>query len=323
MRNDVLVVEISGKRPGGPDKRPTEKFEIQHDHLIISNNANGYITDWPIVMVPDDFKEDYIKKYKTSESAWYAPMNRSYAIQYAREKGYKYLVQLDDNITLLEISYVIKGEQQKRYRAQNKPGMMDDYIEMLVCVLENTDAGMAGCNLSGVANPVSENGKFLRERYVYSLFALDLSVCPDHFQGDFEDDIEFRMKLGQKRIPVVQVVPLRYGKTSQFSGKDESGNRAAYTKAGAARGEHMRILYGDKYSCGMRSKSAGITSKKTAGAKYFQHRLTPWKVGIKVKDRKAIDNKFKQLLEKYAQKTADKYIVKEKKVKMQYGKTEN
>lgn len=313
MRNDVLVVEISGKRPGGSDKRPTEKYQIAHDHLIISNNADGYITNWPIVMVPDDFKEDYISRYKTSESAWYAPMNRSYAITYAKEKGYKYLVQLDDNILKLEIAYLIKSADViKRYRSTFSYEMMDDFIEMLVCVLENTDAGMAGCGLMGVSAP---DKTFLSERYVYSLFALDLSRCPDHFQGDFEDDIEFRLKLGQMGVPAVQVAPLRYDKTSQFSGKDESGNRAAYTKAGTARGEHMRALYGDKYSCGMRGKTAGIKCEKKNGKAYFQHRLTPWKVGVKVKNREAIEEKFKRLLEKYAPYTPDKYVIKEKKVK--------
>lgn len=313
MRNDVLVVEISGKRPGGSDKRPTEKFTIQHDHLIISNNADGYITNWPIVMVPDDFKEDYISRYKTSENAWYAPMNRSYAIKYAREKGYKYLVQLDDNIYRLEIAYLLKGRIAKRYRATSSTDMMDDFIEMLVCVLENTDASMAGCGLSGVAIP---DKTFMSERYVYSLFALDLSVCPDCFQGDFEDDIEYRLKLGQMGVPAVQVAPLRYTKTSQFSGKkDESGNRAAYTKAGTARGEHMLVLYGDKYSCGLRSKTAGIRCEKKAGTSYFQHRLIPWKVGVKVRDRGAIEEKFTWLLAKYAKKTPDKYVIKEKKVK--------
>ena len=34
-RKDVLVVEISGKRPGTSKQRPTESYEINYDKLII------------------------------------------------------------------------------------------------------------------------------------------------------------------------------------------------------------------------------------------------------------------------------------------------
>ena len=57
--NDILIAEISGKRPGGCDKRPTEKFETHYDKVIISNNSEGYVTNWPIVNVPDDYREWY------------------------------------------------------------------------------------------------------------------------------------------------------------------------------------------------------------------------------------------------------------------------
>lgn len=309
MRSDTLVVEISGKRPGTSAQRPTEKYTIEHDHLIISNNAEGYETDWKIVMVPDDYREWYCEKYKSSDTAWYAPMNRSYAIKYARDHGYKYLVQLDDNIVLLEIGYLLKGDIRRRYRVSSSSEMMDDFIDMLVCVLENTNAGMAGCDMAGVSEP---GGYFLRERYVYSLFALKLDVCPDCFQGDFEDDIEFRLKLGQMGIPAVQVPVLRYGKTGQVSNKDETGNRAAYTAAGVKRGAHMRVLYGDKYTCGMRSKTNSINSKKQAGSAFFKHKLKPWKVGVLVRNYDAIVNEMQHILTKNAKNVPDKYVVKER-----------
>ena len=106
----ILVVEISGKRPGDKKKRTTEKFDVSFDHLIISNNSEGYETDWQIVNVPDDFVNWYKENCRTSENAWYAPMNRTYAIKYAREHGYDYLIQLDDNIKFLEICYVTELE---------------------------------------------------------------------------------------------------------------------------------------------------------------------------------------------------------------------
>lgn len=52
MNKEVLVVEISGKRPGDKKVRPTEKNIINYDKVIISNNSENYITDWPIINVP-------------------------------------------------------------------------------------------------------------------------------------------------------------------------------------------------------------------------------------------------------------------------------
>ena len=52
----ILVVEISGKRPGGKNNRPTEKLSISYDHLIISNNSEGYETEWEIINVPPDYE---------------------------------------------------------------------------------------------------------------------------------------------------------------------------------------------------------------------------------------------------------------------------
>lgn len=125
MKEKTLIVEISGKRPGTKQQRPTEKNKTEYPHIIISNNSEGYDTDWEIVNVPEEYEEWYKSVAKTSDNAWYAPMNRSYAIKYAREHGYRYLVQLDDNITFLEIGYTRKIDDKtiKRYRVQSKDEM--------------------------------------------------------------------------------------------------------------------------------------------------------------------------------------------------------
>ena len=199
----VLVVEISGKRPGTAAQRPTERFKIGYDHLIISNNSDGYESEWPIVMVPPEYVEWYKENVKTSDNAWYAPMNRSYAIRYAREHGYDYLVQLDDNIVYLEIAYLLEGKdgKTKRYRQQSQTEMMDDFIDMLCTVLDNTNAAIAGCDLRSCA----PSRLFLSERFCYSFFALNLKRCPDIYHGDFEDDIEFRLKCAEMGYQSVMV----------------------------------------------------------------------------------------------------------------------
>ena len=301
----ILVTEISGKRPGTTKQRPTEKMPIEYDHLIISNNSEGYETTWDIVNVPGDYVEWYKANVKTSDNAWYAPMNRSYAIKYAREHGYDYLVQLDDNIVSLELCYLLKdGNMSKKYRIR-RISLINDYIDMMACVLDNTNAGLVGCQLQGTAGPA---GIFLAERYCYSLFMLNLHVCPDLYHGDFEDDIEFRLKCTEMGLPTIQIVPMRYGKTGQKSSKDESGNRAAYTAAGPKRGEHMRLLHGDVYSCGYNYKTASFWS--TDVGKYFKHKVKTFKIGVCVKNMDAIKEKFSEILLENAEHHEDRVVVK-------------
>lgn len=258
-KSKILVAEISGKRPGTSRERPTEKYKIDYDKVIISNNSDGYVTDWEIVNVPEEYKEWYVNNVKSSEKAWYAPMNRSYAIKYAIEHGYDYLIQLDDNIQHIEMAY---GWEQdgisRKYRVCNKKDddMANDFINLLVCVLQNTNAAMSGCQLAAVGTPEKT---ILSERYCYSFFALDLKRCPPIFQGDFEDDIEFRLKCAEMGLPVCQIALLRYSKTGQAGKKDLSGCREEYAKAGLKRGEHMVKIHGDIYSCKMRDRRNNTT----------------------------------------------------------------
>lgn len=312
MNKRVLVAEISGKRGGGLKARPTENFNIKYDHLIISNNSENYETEWQIINVPEDYRQWYCQNEKISDKAYFAPMNRSYAIKYAKENGYDYLIQLDDNITVLGVGYQIEEDGiTKKYLFQKattteicKNDLVNDIIDALITVLENTNAGMAGLNMAGAAVP---DDHFLSERFCYSFFALKLSVCPDCFQGDFEDDIEYRLRLSKKNIPAVQICSLRYGKTAQGGTKDLSGCRKAYAEVGVKRGENMRRLYGDVYSAGLSKNGNKAASYKHDGTKYFKHKLKPVKVGVKIHDKQAIEDMMNYILEKYAEEKPDKY----------------
>lgn len=308
MNNEILIAEISGKRPGGVEARPTEKYKFKYDKVIISNNSENYETDWDIVNVPKDYQEWYRREVATSDIAYYAPMNRSYAIKYAREHGYKYLIQLDDNIVSINITYRIGQNNFMKYSTSkdtpNKQELPNDMIDYLVEVLKYTNAGMAGMNVDGAGVP---NDDFIRERYVYSFFALKLDVVPDYFQGDFEDDIEFRLKLKQKNIPVVDVCPFRYGKVAQNTNNDISGNRQAYNEVGVNRGKNMSILYGDYYKVGISQRGSGIYRNKDK--RQFRHELKPYKVDVKVKNFQKLKDDMTKILEKYATFKSDKLRV--------------
>jgi hypothetical protein len=95
LSSDILCTIISG---GRPLSRPTEALKINGYKCIISNNSEGYNTDIDIINVPGDFREYYKQSHALTDFGMKVPMSRSYALKYAREQGYKYIVQMDDNI---------------------------------------------------------------------------------------------------------------------------------------------------------------------------------------------------------------------------------
>ena len=302
MNPKILIAEISGKRPGDRMQRPTEKFNFDFDKVIISNNSEGYKTDWDIVNVPESYEKWYKDHCKMSDLAYFAPMNRSYAIKYAREHGYDYLVQLDDNILTFDIKYMYKLDDgtQVSYstiaKTPHKEELPNDMFKYMVEVLQNTNVGMVGMAPDAASVPQDD---WLKERYVYSAFMLDLSRVPAYFQGDFEDDIEYRLKLKQIQVPSLEIVPFHYSKTAQdkHNGKeDSSGNREAYIKAGLKRGEHMSKLYGDIYQCGYSDRGSGI---KRTGKVKFRHKAKSFKVGVRCKNIDRLREQMLKIFEKY------------------------
>lgn len=301
----ILIAEISGKRPGDVKARPTESFDFNYDKVIISNNSEGYDTDWEIVNVPDDYREWYVNNIKIDEKAYFAPMNRSYAIKYARENGYDYLVQLDDNITGFRIAYQIGN---KSYSSGGKTGksngIHNDMFDYMADVLDETNAGIVGMGLMGVGVPGEQ---WLAERFVYSAFMMNLSRVPDYYHGDYEDDIEFRLKLKQQKTPMLCVVPFQYAKTSQRGTGDTTGNRQAYIDAGLKRGETMSKLYGDIYSRGYSDR--GSAMKRKEGLVDFKHKIKPFKVGVAVRNVEFLKQRMLSVFRMHAQPKSDKLTV--------------
>lgn len=312
--DDVLVAEISGRRPGASiDARPTELVPWPCDRVIVSNDSAGYGTDWEVIDVPEDFRRWYEGRHRIAEGgAWLAPMNRSYAVMHAREMGYRYLVQVDDNIKALDCAFRVDlgdGAERRYLRMARfsaalggwspEGAMAGDFVRVMRTVLQETDAALCGLGMAGTG-PAED--RLLAERYCYSFFMLDLRRCPSVFQGDFEDDIEYRLKCREMGRPTVMLPMFRYSKTSQFrrGGGDESGNRAEYTKAGVGRGDHMRMIHGDVYGCGLSHKGNGNRRRQSEDEVFFRHRLKPFKLGVTVRDRARIEDEVLGVLAKWA-----------------------
>lgn len=299
-KSDILVCEISGKRPGTAKERPTEYFNISYDHLIVSNNHDGYETDWEIVDVPQAFRDEYERKHRISKgNAWLAPMNRTYALHLARERGYRYCIQLDDNITDIQLCYAFDDRKYSSHsRAKSTPHgsqMMDDFIEMLCLMLEHSNAGVTGCDLSSLPPSSHE----FAERLCYSLFAVDTAkTIPDYWHGDFEDDIDYELRCSDLGTPTLKCPVLCYGKVNTRG--NLTGNRANYLSDGMARVEHMRLLAGDVYKGGVKKSQLTTTAKYTEPT--VGHRVHIRKIGVITYDWKVVKRHLAAMLKKYATK---------------------
>ena len=300
---DVLVEEISGKRPGDNNARPTEKNKLDYDHVIISNNADGYLTDWDIVLVPDEYHQWYKENFKTSENFYLATMNRAYAIKYAKERGYKYLVQLDDNISTLNLVYYknIKEmgfEYSKKFSATSRNGdnsMLNGIIDVLIEMLEQTNAGITGCSNTFVP-PTST---IFSEKYSYCIMAMKLDIVPDVFFGDFHDDMDYHIRLWEMGIPTLQNCFFKYEKISRKTG-DTTGCRAEYDRTGISKSDHMRKLHSDVFT-------KINTTKKYVEKQILKHK----KLGIIAKDVEAINKKMLAMFQKYATTKKDELKISE------------
>jgi hypothetical protein len=287
LYDDTLIVIISGKRPVKQFRTTERRVGVRGKWIIISNNSEGYESDLEIVNVPDDFRGYYKNNHALSEFGMGVCLSRSYAIKYARDKGYKYLIQLDDNCTVFDMKYIQEnGTQFEKHYTDITPVM-----NLLTDVLRYTNAGMSGLNMMCMRSERSD--LILRERYVYSVMCLDLEKV-GYFFGDVEEDIEMRLQLAQKNIPVAQIVPLRYQKLGQYSSQDTTGNRTDYVKEGQNRGRFMERFYGDVYSREVTDSARNVaTHNKAKGQEFFKHKLAQFQVGLKTKDNVKLQEAFK------------------------------
>ena len=75
----------------------------------------------------------------------------------------------------------------------------------------------------------------------------------------------------------------------------------------------MCKLYGDVYSAKMTNLAHHVHAKREAENVHFKHTLKPWKVGVVVYDRKAIEECLEAILRKNPSPVKSSCVVKEKK----------
>lgn len=69
----------------------------------------------------------------------------------------------------------------------------------------------------------------------------------------------------------------------------------------------------DQVPCVIADDLTGKEAK--AGEEYFKHILAPYKLGVIIRDKQAVDDEMKRLLQRWAKEPEDRYIIKTKKKK--------
>lgn len=291
--DDILYVIVSGKRPKAKDRK-TETLQIlaKRKTVIISNNSDGYHdTRYPILDVPQEFRDEFAK-YCITKFGGMVPMNKQFAVEFARARGFRFLAILDDNILSSPNRWF---EQLKPFdHEQDEIAMTERFERCARLILRNTNAGVVGAELSNIHLPGAYN-TLLSEGRPYSYVFLDLEKdLPIQF-GDVEEDIIFCDNCWRKNIATVVLRWITYGKTSQGTGvkeqryRDTSGNRSEYDAMTGARGENASKIIGLAH--GMRT-----TRRATPGKRQYQykHTLPPVKKCLVYFSRDFVDEMRKE-----------------------------
>lgn len=284
-RSDIIVCEISGRRPGTSAARPTEALGSRGlDFVIISNDSSGYITDYPIVNVPESFQADFCRRNQVQRIGWQAPCNRAYAIEYARARGYRYCLQVDDNIESLSIAVMGEKESGGRRRelrfSEPKEDLLAVFADVMIAVLKHSNAGLVGPAEAGII----PSPKLLKEVVVWFMFTIDLERCAGiEFHGGVCDDMDYELKLNRAGIPQAKISCLLAQKA--WPKGDVTGNRQFYRDLDDEFPAVMRRIYSDVYTPvrKYRRNAAGDGVES-----FWGHRLRYKRAGLFVDDPDAL-----------------------------------
>lgn len=161
--NDYAVFIISHKRPEVETLKALEKLNYTGDYFIVIDDADPTIEEYKsrygehiLIFSKEEILQetDTIDNAKILTSATYA---RNYCIKAAREKGYKYLVNLDDDIKSFGLRY---SQNEKLLTAKIKDigRVFEIYIEFMESAKFTCTAFiMSGRLIGGLNNPLVKN----------------------------------------------------------------------------------------------------------------------------------------------------------------------
>lgn len=231
QREGVAAYCITGGRPRLKD-RPTKQIldslaseGIATAWVLSDRDADVYERDeHEMIVYPRTWALDYATAH------WLLPTppeagtflgafpGREYACVTGETRGYRGVLQLDDNIRALSIGRGGKAA----YGLAREHGPVA-FLDLLAAVTYSTNARMVGAQLEAVnqIKPV-----FARPGFPYSFFIEQLGKGREHWNGPYEDDITHALQYGRRADgATAALLPiLRYNKES----KSKTGMRSHY-----------------------------------------------------------------------------------------------
>lgn len=220
MKNDYAVFIISHKRPEVETLKALEKSGYTGDYFIVIDDADPTIEEYKsrygkhvLVFSKEEIWQDTdtIDNAKILTSATYA---RNYCIKAARNKGYEFFVNLDDDINRFAFRY-IEGDKLAIKSVKNIGKVFEEYIKyMKSASLTCTAFILAGRLMGGIQSPLVKSCFYSRPTN-----CLIMRSSTPLFKSTVCEDVIYALDNNEKGLLTYGLMPIVI-----YAGKPCTGN---------------------------------------------------------------------------------------------------
>lgn len=276
--------------------------EMGIDFIIATNNPKSaeqfeQIKGMTVVRTSPELHDEFMSRQREVKPNLGAE-TRETINQYAIKNDYEYACHLDDNI----IGLFYRSDNKNNGVKKNKPLAFLDIIETLFYIIENSNAGTVGIDMSAVNVPKPDQHPKMTAGFPYSFFVHRVDKT-FKFENSTEDDILMSIYNGINHKPSAVIRnAFYYGKTGKKKSKD--GNRKIYNAMlkENKRGEYAFKMYPEIYT---RKVSYMVKSSTIQKEPMLQHKhqlKKPKSWDLELKYTPECITKIKQTLEKIKQR---------------------
>lgn len=230
MKNDYAVFIISHKRPEVETLKALDGAGYTGEYFIVIDDTDPTIEEYKsrygehlLVFNKEEIWEetDTIDNFKIMTCCTYP---RNYCIKAAREKGYKYLINFDDDIKSFGMRYT-KNEKLLSAKIKNIGKVFEAYIKFMECAnFTCTGFIMAGRLIGGRKNPLVEGCFYSRPTNCFIMKA-----STPYFKGTYYEDAIYAIQNNKQGKLTYALMPIVINGAPPMKNRDGGGMTEAYT----------------------------------------------------------------------------------------------
>lgn len=229
MKNDYAVFIISHKRPEVETLKALQKSGYNGEYFIVIDDTDPTIEEYKsrygehlLVFNKEEIwkNTDTIDNFKIMTCCTYS---RNYCIKAAKEKGYKYLVNLDDDIKMFKFRFV-QGEKLAISSIKDIGKVFEEYIKFMETA-QLTCSGfiMAGKLIGGKKNLLVDSCFYSRPTNCFIMKA-----STPYFKGTYYEDAIYAIQNNKQGYLTYALMPVVIYGTPPMKNHDGGGMTAAY-----------------------------------------------------------------------------------------------